>query len=216
MFIELVELLRCTVQHEDSWLVARIDRLKGRHIIAGSLGCPVCQSQYPIDDGVVDMARGHRQLQSSADDVFAAMTEPSDDDVARAAALLSLSEPGGTVVLSGAAGKLADALEQLTPVNLLLVSPTPDVSTDPARSVIQAAGRLPVAAGVLKGVLADSISATPDFLEAAQRALITGGRLVAPASSTVPAGVEELARDAREWVAVKRATPSAFVPLQRR
>jgi hypothetical protein len=216
VFIEIVDTLRCPVAHEDSWLVARIDRLEGRHIITGSLGCPICKSRYSIEHGVVDMTGGARQPQTGETDAFSTMMAPHEDDVARAAALLNLSEPGGTVVLAGAAGKLADALEQLTSANFLLISPTDDVPLAPPRSVVRAAGTLPIASGVLKGLLADAISASPTFLDAAQRALAPGGRLVAPAHAPVPVGVREIARDAREWVAVKTDAPSAIVPLQRR
>jgi hypothetical protein len=40
--------------------------------------------------------------------------------------------------------------------------------------------------------------------------------LVAPAHAPLPAGVRELARDEREWVAVKESAASAPVPLRRR
>ena len=42
MHIDVAELLRCPVAHEDTWLVARVDRMAGRHIVDGALGCPIC------------------------------------------------------------------------------------------------------------------------------------------------------------------------------
>src|SRR6476620_4400515 len=54
MFIELVDALRCPNTHEESWLVASADRMEARHIVSGSLGCPICKSEFPIRDGVVD------------------------------------------------------------------------------------------------------------------------------------------------------------------
>ena len=53
MFVELVDLLRCPRPHEDTWLVAAAEAMSGRHIVRGTLGCPVCEAEYPIRDGVV-------------------------------------------------------------------------------------------------------------------------------------------------------------------
>ncbi len=229
MFIELVDTLRCPRAHEETWLVARIDRLDGRHIVAGSLGCPICRAQYPIAEGILDMRdAGSAGADSEAlgqagpldddtrSEAASVVGPPNDDDVARAAALLGLTEPGGVVVLSGDAGVLADRLEQLASVNLMLVQPTPHVSRSAYHSIVLTSGRLPLAAGAAKGVLVDSSTATPTFLDDAQRALSAGGRLIAPAGAPLPRDVQELARDEREWVAVKRERPSGMVTLARR
>jgi protein-L-isoaspartate O-methyltransferase len=47
------------------------------------------------------------------------------------------------------------------------------------------------------------------------RVVRPGGRILAPVQAPVPAGCEELARDATEWVAQVTATISRPVPLQR-
>ena len=216
MFIELVDSLRCPEPHDETWLVATIDRLDGRHIVEGSLGCPICRQVYPIRDGVVEMRRGETPPHPPHDDTYGRMTLPSDDDVSRCAALLGMAEPGGLYVLAGAAGKVTNGLEQVTEGKLLLVSPTDDVVLTSDMSVLRASGTLPVAACVVRGVLLDAASATELFLAQAERALVAGGRLVAPAHAPLPAGVRELARDEREWVAVKERAASAPVPLRRR
>ena len=54
MFIELVDALRCPQPHAESWLVVASTRTQARHILEGTLGCPVCRAEYPIVDGVVD------------------------------------------------------------------------------------------------------------------------------------------------------------------
>lgn len=216
VFIELVDSLRCPEPHDQTWLVATIDRLDGRHIVEGSLGCPICRNVYPVRGGVVDMRRGTAGGLPPRDDAYGRMTSPSDEDVSRCAALLGMAEPAGLYVLAGAAGKVADALEQVTEGKLLLLSPTDDVAVASGQSVVRASGALPLAAGVARGVLLDEASATEGFLAQAERALAPGGRLVAPAHAPLPAGVRELARDEREWVAVKEGGASAPVPLRRR
>jgi hypothetical protein len=81
-------------------------------------------------------------------------------------------------------------------------------------SVVVAPGRVPVAAGSLRGVALDERNAGAVLAADAVRALRAGGRLVAPASSPLPDGVGELARDDTVWVAERREAPR-LVPLGR-
>src|SRR5262245_47598274 len=52
VFIPLVDSLRCIAGHEDTWLVASIERSEERDIRHGFLGCPICFAEYPIRDGI--------------------------------------------------------------------------------------------------------------------------------------------------------------------
>lgn len=227
MFIELVETLRCPTPHADSWLVASIDTIEGRHIVSGTLGCPVCGAKYPVVAGGVEMsgALGGNAANTPNDaaevpavpavpDGYATMVSPSEEDVGRAAALMSFAGPG-RYVLAGAAGKLVTALEQSGEGTILLLSPTPDVAISAAQSVVRARGLVPLAADTFRAVLLDASTANADVANGAVRALQRGGRLVAPASCPVPPGVKVLARDEREWVAEKEAIASPAVPLRR-
>jgi hypothetical protein len=217
MFIEFVESLRCLRAHEDSWLVAAADRMAGRSIVEGRLGCPVCRAEYPIVGGVAYFgvpvpAAGAPAAPVPRED--AADVDP--DLVLRAAALLGLADPGGTAVLGGRWGPAAGGLRELAAVHCLLVDPPYEVGTSDGLSVVRTAGRLPLAAGSVRGVALDEASSTPAALDDSVRALRARGRLVAPARSAVPAGVRELARDARHWVAEREAAPTAPVKLARR
>ena len=60
MFIELVDSLRCPNDHAETWLVATCDAMRGRDIVTGTLGCPICRAQYAIVDGAVANAAGPR------------------------------------------------------------------------------------------------------------------------------------------------------------
>ena len=68
--------------------------------------------------------------------------------------------------------------------------------------------------GRLAGKVALITGAAQGQGAAAARALRPGARLIAPASTSLPGGVAELARDARHWVA-ECLTPPRLVSLAR-
>jgi uncharacterized protein YbaR (Trm112 family) len=218
MHIELVETLRCPNPHEDTWLVAAVTRFDGRDIVDGVLGCPGCRAQYPVRAGVVDFTgatgTSERAVEGREDDE----PLPTPDELLRARALLALGDAGGVVLLGGRLGRFGPVLEDQVQVAALLLNPT---RTRPGErafpSALRADDVLPVAAAALRGAWLDADTATPAMLAAAVRALRPGGRLVAPVTSPLPAGVRELARDAHEWVGEATAAASSPpIPLRRR
>ena len=54
MFIDLLDLLRCTNAHEDTWLVASFKTVSNRFVMDGILGCPTCSAKYSIASGIAD------------------------------------------------------------------------------------------------------------------------------------------------------------------
>lgn len=209
MFIELVDALRCPVAHEESWLVVAADRLVARHILEGTLGCPVCSAAYPIHEGVVDFTRGGHRL-------VAPPAAGSAHDAERLAAFLGLDDALGFATLVGGWGAHALALRGLVECPLLLVDPPLDVDATPGLSIIRTAGPVPLAAASTRGIALD----TPDLhgehasaVTSAVRAVKTGGRVVGPASLPMPDGLRELARDAAVWVAEREAPASPLVTL---
>lgn len=217
MFIELVDQLRCVRPHEDAWLVAAPDRMAGRHIVEGVLGCPVCGARYPVRHAVADFrleAADRDTLDSASGD--AGDPRAGDEDAMRAAALLALADVRAPVVLAGAWGAVAPALLTLAPAAYLLVNPTAPVEARAELSALRAAGALPLAPGAAHAVALDGAAARDQALVAgAVRALRGGGRLVAPAWAALPADVRELARDERHWVGERDAPASAPVALRR-
>jgi hypothetical protein len=214
MFIEFVESLRCLRPHEESWLVAAADRMVGRNIVAGALGCPVCRAEYPIVGGVAYFGTLPEGAHRSGD----APPGRSDADpelVLRAAALLGLADEGGTAVLGGGWASAAYGLRELASVHYLLLDPPQAFGADEGISVIRTDGRLPLAASSVRGVALDEGTSGAATVEGAVRALRVRGRLVAPATAALPPGVRELARDARHWVAERDAPPSAPIRLAR-
>lgn len=207
MFIELIDVLRCTRPHEESWLVGAFDEVRDREVVRGRLGCPVCHAEYEIVDGIV-------RFDATAPTALAPPAALDPDETLRLAALLGLVGAGGVVLLAGAWGAHAAALEQLVPARYVVVNPGAPVSPGPSGSVLVTAGAVPLGAGSVRGAALDV--ATVDLLPAALAALAARGRLVAPATVAVPAAVAELARDTRQWVAERGAAASAPVPLRAR
>ena len=210
MFIELVDLLRCPRDHEDSWLVAAIYEKADRDIIRGILGCPICGAEYPITDSVAIFG----EPGTSGSETIRTAYDETDDDVAmRCAAMLDLFDPGGAVILSGSWARSARALLDITPVSVLLVDPPPGVQIGNGLSAIRIGDRLPMAPGSLRGIALDERTATPGLVESAVQALRARGRLVAPVSAVVPIGITERARDDRHWVGEVDATATPPIPL---
>ncbi len=207
MFIELVDSLRCIADHEDTWLVAAVAEFRGRHLARGSLGCPVCRTQYQVENGEVAFGRPGGSSEPGV--------PPDEDTVLRARALLDLAEPGGLVALYGDAASLALALEEETQATFLLVNPQ-GVRLEPGVSTIWVEDRLPLAPGVLRAAMVGAGPVTGVFMANLATAVRAGGRIVAPVEVPLPDGVAELARDTREWVAERsRERVSAPMPLRR-
>ncbi|HWZ59781.1 MAG TPA: hypothetical protein VNW46_12465 [Gemmatimonadaceae bacterium] len=159
--------------------MATAERMVGRHIVEGQLGCPVCEAVYPIAGGAVLF--GERT---------SAATRAEADEVLRTAALLDLADPGGVVVLVGAWSVYAQPLADVVDAHLLVVDPP---VAQEGVSAIYAGGLIPLAAGSVRAVATDA----PELVV---RALRVGGRVLAPVAAAVPEGVRELARDDRHWV----------------
>jgi uncharacterized protein YbaR (Trm112 family) len=213
MFIELVDVLRCPKPHEESWLVLAATRVDDRDVMAGTLGCPVCQAEYPIVDGVARFDAGKPRLTSTA-------AQADEDEALRLAALLNLSDSRGYAVLVGARAAQGPLVASMTDVQLLLIDPPPGIGmglgvsglTTPANSPM-----LPLAEASARGIALDS-AANPELARAAVAVLRPGGRLVAAESLPLPEGVNELARDNRLVVAERATVPAAsrVIRLERR
>ena len=212
MFIELIDVLRCPNAHEESWLVLASAGIDGRDVMEGVLGCPVCEAEYPIADGVARFARESRSR---------AVVGPSTEEEAlRLAALLDLATPKGYAIITGTLGNSASYLRAFTDVPLLLVNPPPDTEMGSGVSGITVDSdwtTLPLASSSARAVALDDL-ATPAQLLAALRVVRPSGRVLGPLALSLPDGVSELARDDRQWLAERGFAPqqSGIIPLERR
>jgi uncharacterized protein YbaR (Trm112 family) len=208
MFIELVDSLRCVAPHEDTWLVASADRMEGRRLVEGTLGCPTCRAAYAIRDGVVWLG-----VDAAVQLPVGARPDATrlEAEAMRLAALLDLREPGARALLGGTRGHLAHVVASLTGAELLLLDPPADVHPGEGVSVVRSGGRVPLAASSMRAAALDAAlaGAMPGVLHAVR----DRGRIVAPGDAPLPDEAAELARDARDWVAERHARPSAPVQL---
>ena len=243
MFVELVDHLRCPAAHEETWLVMAAEETRDRHVITGMLGCPVCNARYAVRGGTVWFAEaaGHvsdgpsREPGTAAAPSSASVeiptagsaamptlasvemptpTGPGDEWPLRLAAFLGLADARGVVGLYGAWALFAEPLGDVVD-GVEVIAIAPDRPTHPMLSAIVPRSRaaIPLATGALRAVAVDLRSASPAEIAEAARLVRSGGRLLAPATSFVPEGVRELARDGEWWVGERGATPSGIVPL---
>lgn len=224
MFIEMIDSLRCTNDHADSWLVASIGCRDDRMVVQGVLGCPVCLREYPIEDGIAWFGRKPAEYRAEHAPLVAQQEiqsaikgdippdDNAEDGAVRIGAFLSVTE-GATVVLGGRWALNAHALSRLLPLQIFALNPTEPIQESEAVGVVMSDEGLPLARGVARGIALDSSTATERTLTTAVHVLAVGGRLVAPVESKVPDGVSVLARDEEFWVGEKRP---ALVNLIRR
>ena len=194
MFVELIELLRCPRDHEETQLIASAVRSEARHIVDGLLGCPVCQAEFAIVAGVVRIdeppATPHE--------------EPSAEMAMRVAAFLDLTDSRGFALLCGRWGAHVDLVHRLSETRIVLVNPPPNVPPDVAAGAVVTRESIPFASGSARGIALDA-TAPARLVRSGVRAVRPGGRILAPATLRVPDGVAEIARDDQMWVGEKTA-----------
>lgn len=192
MFIEITEYLRCPSDHDPEWLVLASDAMANRHVVTGTLGCPICRTEYPIREGVVRFG--------SPPAVPLVGAVPAADVVQ---ALVGLESPGGYVALVGSAAALAPGLQAcMAGVHFVVVN----AAGDPGMgcTVLETADRLPLRDRVLRGVVLGGEVAWA-WLPEAHRVVLNGQRVVALTDSiTAPDVLEELARGEGLWVGRRR------------
>jgi uncharacterized protein YbaR (Trm112 family) len=190
VFIEMLDLLRCTAAHEETWLVASFAKMQDRFVIEGKLGCPVCTATYDIAGGIPEFGR------SMPEDAGAPF---GDDDVFRYAAMLGMVKPGGTAVIEGSAAALASTIASVTDSRILCPNPAAGVEESERVGLIASGDRIPLATASVDAIALSD----PRFIAEAARILKPGGRLVAPSTVGIGESFTELARDSTHAVAEK-------------
>lgn len=209
MFTELIDTLRCPNRHEDSWLVASSSRSDERHIIDGTLGCPICRASFAIVGGEARFAAPPAQEPVATLD---------DDAAFRLAAQLHLVEAPEPVLLIGVWTAAAIPLLRLTPTVKLFLGNSRLARVVPGQTstITHSTARLPLAGASLRAVAIDATHATDALVGDCTRVLRVTGRLVAPAGVMLDAALwKPLARDDEVQVAERLPAPSGLVQLKR-
>jgi uncharacterized protein YbaR (Trm112 family) len=195
MFIELTDHLRCPADHDESFLVLLPDRVEGRSVIAGQLGCPVCGRTFALESGVLDTGDS-----PASDAPGRSVLDPE-----ALTALAGLNGPGGYLTLVGpVADRWAEVAELNPGVALVAVNPGGGVSDAPGVSVLRG-GRIPLRSGSMRGVvLGRPYGADPYWVGEAARVVLPGLRVVGEGADPPADLIDLMASTGGAWVGTKR------------
>lgn len=195
MFIELTDILRCPVSHEEQYLVLVPGEMAHRMVRTGRLGCPVCHREYLIIDGEAVFAPETEARPVASDSALAV-------DPSALAAFLGLSGPGGYIALVGDIVRLGAALiDEVPGVHLVGLNPPPGTVELPMMSLARAAS-IPIRSRSLRGViLGGGYAEDPAWQTEAARSVLPGLRVVGQGAQPFNASLHVLATAANWWVA---------------
>lgn len=193
MFIELTDHLRCPADHEERFLVLLPDRLEGRSVKEGHLGCPVCGRTFALREGVLDIGGAPQSAESTA---------LSPDALT---ALAGVNGPGGYLVLVGPPSSHWRAVAGLLPgVALVAVNPVPELVDEPGISVLRG-GRLPLKSRSMRGVvLGQGYAEDAIWVRDACRVVLPGLRVVGEGAAPPSELIELMASGGGVWVGTAR------------
>jgi uncharacterized protein YbaR (Trm112 family) len=190
MFIELTDHLRCPADHDESFLVLLPDKMEGRSVRTGHLGCPVCGRTFQLTEGVLDI--GDAPTPADTKSVL---------DADALTALAGLHGPGGYLSLVGAVASLWRDIAELIPGVALVALNPPDTVSDTAELSVLRGGRLPIKSGSMRGVvLGRPYADDPFWVREAARVVLPGLRVVGEGSDPSSDLVDLLASAEGVWV----------------
>lgn len=194
MFIELTDHLRCPSDHEEQFLVLLPDKMEGRSVRSGQLGCPICGRVFHLADGAFDTG--------DAPPPPGTATVLSGDALGT---LAGLHGPGGYLVLVGAPAAIAGEIsDQFPGVALVAVNPPAGVADGGLLSVLRA-DMLPLKARSMRGVvLGAPFGADARWVREAARVVLPGLRIVGEGPDPSGESVELMASAEGVWVAAPR------------
>jgi uncharacterized protein YbaR (Trm112 family) len=190
MHIELIDLLRCPREHEETWLVAAFTKIEDRFVVEGKLGCPVCNASYVISDGIADL-RQNREVR-----VESHPSTNNPDDAMRVAALLGLTVPNALAVLEGSYASTARGVSELTQCRVIALNPPYEIEESEAVGVVLTDSRIPFASNSVYGIAVQAANLLNDV----PRILRQRGRLITTIRGVLPAGINQIASDERDQV----------------
>lgn len=203
MFIELAEILRCPSNHESMPCVVAPDEMKGRRVVSGTVGCPVCKVEHKIAEGIVGFGEDPLLGVGSRSDDLTVEEMPNADDVQ---ALLDLGTSGGYVLLVGSGVRLAEALAANTSdVHYVGLNPPPELRESESLSLLRSPQLMPLKDDSVRAVLVGREYVRNRWMDDAARVLLPKGRLLAVVDDLSPSGVRQLAVGNGMWVGEKKS-----------
>ncbi len=168
MNLQLTDILTCPRCQEGGGLILLAERVDGRRVLAGQLGCPGCRARYPVADGEADFTTG--------EDFSTAPGGPVD--AARVAALLGVTEGPAQVMVMGNHSELAQALVGLIPdIEVVVVSRSSNATGEVAGvSRLRIAERIPLRDRSVRGVVINGSDA--ELISEAVRVIGLAARVV--------------------------------------
>jgi hypothetical protein len=196
MFIELTDHLRCPADHDEAFLVLLPDKIEGRSVRTGQLGCPICGRTFELADGVLDTRDGPVP--------DALRSGPSQLNADAMTTLIGLSGPGGYLVLVGAVGDQWEKLLEANPgVALVAVNPPADISDTGGISVLRS-GRIPLKSRSMRGaVLSRPYADDTRWVSEAARVVLPGLRIVGEGAEPPADLIDLMATAGGVWVGTK-------------
>jgi hypothetical protein len=194
MFIELTDHLRCPADHDESFLVLLPDRIEGRSVIAGQLGCPVCGRTFELSNGVLDTGDSPETTSATAGEL----------DAEALNALVGLNGPGGYLALVGDVARHWSAVAELNPgVALVAVNPAPAITDAPGISVLSG-GRIPLKSRSMRGVvLGRNYADDRHWIGEGARVVLPGLRIVGEGADPPADLIDLMASAGGVWVGTR-------------
>jgi hypothetical protein len=176
------------------------DRLDGRSVIEGQLGCPVCGRTFRLADGVLD----------TGDAPSLGSTSPSRLTAAALTPLIGLNGPGGYLVLVGSLANDWEEVAELNPgVALVGINPEAGIREHaPGFSVLRS-GRIPLKTRSMRGVaLGPGYARDQHWVSEAARVVLPGLRIVGEGAEPPAEIIDLMASAGGIWVGTTGKTVS--------
>lgn len=170
MNLLLTDHLTCPACQAGGGLILLADRVEGRRVLDGQLGCPGCRAKYRVVDGVAFF--GDPVAGSAPAD------RQTPGDGIRLAALAGVTEGPAMLLVIGpyqaVAAEIAGVLKEVEiVVATAAAQPSPDRD---GVSVLQVGGRLPLRDGSMRGVIVTGADA--QMIDEAVRVSALAARIV--------------------------------------
>jgi uncharacterized protein YbaR (Trm112 family) len=194
MNLLLTDRLTCPRCAAGAGLILLADRVQGRRVLAGQLGCPHCRVRYPVVEGAADFAG-------------TPAAEEGDAETAEAetlAALLGVTEGPAMLLMLGGFEAVARSLAALIPDTEVVVARAELAAPrdEDGVSMLRIAGKIPLYDGSMRGVV---------VARSALHLVAEAARVCALAARIVLLGTTSEARDALAAQGLQVLTESADI-----